>query len=537
MTRKIYSTLMIAGFMMFSKFSHAQLFINGAQFTIESGATVTVQGNITSNVDILGAGTILLKGSSNQTVDMSNFTIPNLEIDNVSNATLLTAAKISTNLKFTNGNIILGANNLTMATGATITTPASNKFVVTNGTGKLVKSSLTASFTYPVGNSALTYNPVTIANTGTPDDIAVRSLTDVYNNGLTGTAFTKEVVDASWDISEAILGGSNLSITASWNATDELAGFDRTRSGISHYITSPANNVGWDLLNNQTSLASGSNPYTYTRSGITELGAFAIGTRPVLSPLLVSPKVFLQGAYSGGLMTDNLRTSNLIPGPTPYTVAAGFAQFGSGGGETADASIIGSAAPASNDAIVDWVFVQLHDGSTGAVLSTRSALVQRDGDVVETDGVSPVNMAGNLSGNYYISVRHRNHLGVRSLNNMPLAKTTSFSYDFTTAQTKAFPGAVSNNPMASLTGGVFGMWGGNANSNNTVRYSGPANDENQLLNTCLAGNKGTVTSGYLNCDINLNGVLRYSGPANDENFLLNTVLLGVKGTVITQPTF
>jgi len=538
MTRKLYLTLMIAGLTLFAKFSSAQLTINGAQFVIEPGATVTVQGDITSNTDITGGGKILLKGSSNQNVNMNNFTIPKLEIDNLSNVTLTGSLKISSDLTFTNGNIILGSNDLNMGSGATIITPANNKFVVTNGTGKLIKSSLGASaFTYPVGNSTVTYNPVIISNNGAVDDIAVRSLANVYTGGLTGTNFTKEVVDATWDISEAITGGSSLNITASWNATDELIGFDRSRSGISHYISSPVNNVGWDLLNNQTSGATGSNPYSYTRSGITELGAFAIGTRPVLSPLLVSPKIFLQGAFAGGVMTDNLRTLNLIPTGTPYTALAGYTQSGSGGGETSAASIVGSAAPASNDAIVDWVLVQLHDGTTGAIVSTRSALLQRDGDVVETDGVSPVNMAGNAGGNYYISIRHRNHLGARSLNNMPLAKTTTFSYDFTTAQAKAFPGIVSNNPMASLSGGVFGLWGGNANGNTSVKYSGPANDESQLLNTCLGGNKGSVLNGYLDCDLNLNGVLRYSGPNNDESFLLNTVLLGVKGTVITQPAF
>jgi hypothetical protein len=541
MLNKKFSILIIGFIFLFSSKSNAQLFINGAQFFIESGATVTVQGDLTSNVDILGTGKVKLNGSSNQNVNMNNFTIPNLEVDNVSNATLTGSVKIGTDLLFTNGSLILGTNDLTMAATATITNPGSNKFVVSNGTGKLIKTSLgTTAFTYPVGNTTLTYNPVIISNPapGVADNIAVRCLANAYSTGLTGSNFTKEVVDATWDISEAVAGGSNLSITTSWNATDELPGFNRTKAGISYYITSPAPNVGWDLLNSQTTAATGTNPYSFTRTGITEMGAFAVGTRPVLSPLLVSPKIYLQGAYIGaGLMSDNLRTLNLIPSPEPYTGASGFTHSGSGGGESSLASIIGSAAPASNDAIVDWVFVQLHDGVSGSVVSTRAGLLQKDGDVVETDGVSPLNMAGNLSGNYYISIRHRNHLAVRTLNNIALAKTTTTNYNFTSAQTQAFPGVVPNNPMASLAGGFFGMWGGNANSNTTVRYSGPANDESQLLNTCLGGNKGSVLNGYYNCDLNLNGVLRYSGPNNDENFLLNTILAGVKGTVITQPVF
>lgn len=540
MYKKIHLTLMTACLLLLYANSNAQLYINGAQFLIESGATVTVQGDITSNVDILGAGKVLLKGTSNQNINMNNFTIPNLEMDNLSNVTLTGNAKIGTDLLFTNGKIILGTNNLTMAAAATITNPSSSKFIVTNSTGKLIKSALAGTaFTYPVGNTTLTYNPVSISNSGVVDDIAVRCLANANTTGLTGTGFTKEVVDASWDLSETLAGGSNLSLTANWDATDELPGFNRNKAGISYYMTTPAASVGWDLLNSQTSIATGTNPYSYVRNGITTLGAFAIGTRPVLSPLLVSPKVFLQGNYSTGtgFMTDNLRTLNLIPTTEPYTGATGFIHTGSGSGETSTSAIVGSGAPAGNDAIVDWVFVQLHDGSSGTVLSTRAALLQRDGDVVETDGVSSVNMAGNISGNYYISIRHRNHLGVRSLNNLALAKTTTTNFNFTTAQTQAFPGAVTNNPMATLNTNIYGMWGGDANSNKNTKYSGPSNDENFLINTTLGGNKGLIVNGYNNADLNLNGQVKYSGPGNDESVLLNTILTGLKSLILNQPIF
>ena len=543
MLKRICSTLIIACFLLLvSTTGNAQLYINGAQFFIEPGATVTVQGDLTSNVDILGTGKILLKGSANQNINMNNFTIPNLEMDNVSNATLTGSAKIGTDLLFTNGRIILGANDLTMAPTATITSPNNSRFVVTNSTGKLIKNSLNGSgFTYPVGNTALTYNPVTITNIGTSDNIAVRCLANANTAGLTGTGFTKEVVDASWDLSEAAGGGggSNLSLTATWSGSDELPGFNRNKAGISYYMTTPAASIGWDLLNTQTGAASGADPYTYSRAGITTFGAFAIGTRPVLSPLLVSPTVFLQGNYStgAGMMTDNLRTLDLIPTTEPYTGNANFTHSGSGGGETSNASIVGSAAPAGNTAIVDWVFVQLHDG-TGAVISTRAALLQRNGSVVDTDGSSPVNMAGNVAGNnYYISIRHRNHLGVRSLNTKTLAKTTTTMFEFADGSTAAFPGAVTNSPLATLNTNIYGMWGGDATGNKVTKYSGPGNDENYLLNTVLGGNKGTTINGYNNADLNLNGQVKYSGPGNDENYLLNTVLGGIKSVTISQPIF
>ncbi len=544
MTRNLFKMLAFACFLLITANSQAQLYINGAQFTIESGATVTVQGDLTSNVDILGAGKVLLKGSSNQNVDMNNAIIPNLEIDNVSNATLTSPARIGSNMTFTNGNIILGTNDLTLEAAATITTPANNKFIVTNSSGKLVKNALGAGpgFTFPVGNSALTYNPVSIVNTGTSDNIGVRSLANAFTNGMTGAAFTKEVVDASWDITEAVIGGSNLSITASWNGTDELSGFNRNKAGISYYITSPAPNVGWDLLNSQTGAASGTNPYSYTRSGITELGAFAIGTRPVLSPLLVSPKIFLQGNYNSGtgFMTDALRTLNLIPLTEPYTGATGYTHTGSGGGETSTGNIVGSLAPASNDAIVDWVFVQLHDGTTGTVLSSRAALLQRDGDIVDTDGTSALNMAGNAAGNYFISIRHRNHLAVRSLNNFALLKTSTTAYNFTDNLSKAFAGAVPNNPMATLNTNIFGMWGGNANNDNTVKMTGLAasnNDYLQLLNT-LGSSTNSIPNTYSKQDLNMDGTVKMTGLSAANNDYLKLInILGASINTISQPAF
>jgi hypothetical protein len=523
--------------------SYGQLFISsGTTFNIQSGGIVTVQGDITSSADITGAGKVILKGTGNQNVNMNGFTIPNLEMDNVANATLTGNARVGTDVLFTNGKIQQGNFDFVLAPTATVTGASASKYFVTNGTGRLIKAGLGATaFTYPVGNSTTTYNPVSISNSGTSDDISVRCLANVLNAGATGTAFTKEVADASWDINEAVAGGSNLSLTTTWSASDELVGFNRTKGGISYYIPTVGATQGWDLLNSQTGAAAGADPYTYTRTGVSALGIFAVGTRPVLSPLLVSPKVFLQGPFNTGtgVMGDNLRTLNLIPTSEPYGAIAGFTHSGSGGGETSTTAIVGSGAPAGNDAVVDWIFVQLHDAGTGAIIGTRSVLVQRDGDLVESDGVSPVNMAGFAAGNYFVSIRHRNHLGVRTASTMSLAKTTTTPYNFTTAQTQAFPGAVANNPMAALTPTAsFGMWAGDANTNRNVRYSGAANDNNQLLNVTLGGNVATVlTNVYSRSDLNMNGNVRYSGAANDNNILLNVALGGSVGTVLAQPVF
>lgn len=522
----------------------AQLFIDQAQLTIQPGASVTVQGDVTSNTDILGTGKVVLKGTANQNVNMGGFTIPNLEIDNTSNVTLTGSAKVSGDVLFTNGKIQLGANNLTVGAAGTITGAGSSKFVVTNGTGKLVKAGLsTAAFTYPVGSTTSNYNPVAIANSGTADDIAVRAFSTVLSAGSTGTAFTKEVVNNSWDVSEAVAGGSNLTLSATWNGTDELPGFDRTRGGIASYLSAPA---GWDLLQSQTAAATGTNPYTVSRTGVTNVGVFAVGTRSLMVPLLVSPKVLLQGAYNTGtaVMNESLRTLNLIPTTEPYSALTNFitaANRGSGGGEVSTSAIVGSAATSSNNSITDWVVVQIHNGTTGAILSQRAALLQRDGDVVDVDGVSPVNMYGFPAGNYYVSVRHRNHLGVRSAAVVALSSTAT-AYDFTTALNKAFTGTVTaNNPMATLVAGSkFAMWAGNANDDAVVKMTGlnaTSNDYLKLLNV-LGSSTATQPNVYSKQDLNMDGTVKMTGlnaTANDYLRLLNT--LGSNTATITQPTF
>ncbi|MEI9934533.1 MAG: hypothetical protein WDM71_06690 [Ferruginibacter sp.] len=475
---------------------------------------------------------------------MSGNAIPNLQINNSSNITLASNAKIGTNLTFTSGNISLGSDSLIIGNTATVTNPGTTTgFVVTNGTGSLVKDSLVGAniFTFPVGYSTTTYYPVTLANTGVVDNFSVNSIDHVLNNGTTGTAFSKEVVDASWKINEAVAGGSNLSITAGWNSSNELTNFDRTRGGISYYITSPSNNVGWDLTNNLTGAATGSNPYSYTRTGITTLGTFAVGARPVLTTLLISPKIFLQGCYAGGdTMSNKLGKANLIPTTEPYSALGTIladTHRGSGGGETTTSTILANTNHSTD--IVDWVLVQLHRASDSVVVSQRAVLLEKNGNIVETDGVSPVNMAGNLPGNYFISIKHRNHLGIRIAGTLVLAKTTSTNYDFTTSLNKVYSKGITNNAMATLATGIYGLWGGNLIAGSTtVKYTGSNNDQTALLNTGLGGSKTTVLNNvYSIYDVNLDGKIRYTGPNNDQNALLSTVLSGNKTTTLNQSAF
>jgi hypothetical protein len=140
-----------------------------------------------------------------------------------------------------------------------------------------------------------------------------------------------------------------------------------------------------------------------------------IGAAPLVVKLdnnvQVSIKVYLQGPYiaATGVMNDALRKLATFPRTEPYTGMTGFTHVGGGGGESiTDEAVLGNL---GNEAVVDWVFVQLRSTPT-TVVATRSALLLKNGMVVETDGKTPVKFMGVSPGAYYVTVRHRNHLGV-----------------------------------------------------------------------------------------------------------------------------
>ncbi len=165
-------------------------------------------------------------------------------------------------------------------------------------------------------------------------------------------------------------------------------------------------------------------------------------------------KILLEGPYdaTSGLMSDNLRATGLIPSEEPYT-ALGFTHFGGGGESVAPAvlTVIG------NDAIVDWIFLELRDAADFSVtIATRSALLQADGDIVDTDGVSSVTFNNIADGNYYVVAKHRNHLAVMTPGSLPMNQSSSYLHDFSTGSAY---GLISFGDIQKLvSGGKFALW-------------------------------------------------------------------------------
>ena len=234
--------------------------------------------------------------------------------------------------------------------------------------------------------------------------------------------------------------------------------------------------------------------------------------------LLLALRGMLEGPYSSatGQMSDALRTAGIVPTSEPYT-ALGYAQVGGGGSETTTPAVL---ATTGNNAIVDWVAVELRDATTPTtVLATRSALIQRDGDIVATDGVSPLTF-NNAPGTYHVALRHRNHLGVMTGNPAAMGLSTT-PVDLSSAGTAAF----GTNARKSIAGTFPAevLWSGDVNFNGVVQYTGEDNDRDRVLSVIGGVVPTNTIGGYRSEDVNMDGSVRYTGQDNDRDPILQTI--------------
>lgn len=543
----------------------AQLVNNGGTIVIESNATLVVESDVTNNTSgtITNNGVLEVKGDLTS-VSGSTFTsgasssvkfsganpseinlpagtvLQDLEMAKSSNdLTLASDIELAGDLTFSNNanHIVIGANDLVLGgTSAAVTGATTDAFVVTNGEGVMQKKSLSGTFTFPVGNSTTAQNDLALTEAGTSDDISVRVLADAYDDptGPTG-AMTEDAVAATWEVTEATAGGSDLTVAPSWATPgDELTDFDQSMAAVYAYESGDYNGLAAPAA---ATVSSG--VATVSNSGYTNLDGtkYFIVSDDKYAAATLAVKAFLQGPYNAGtgMMNELLRTKNLIPLTEPYTAMAAFTHVGEGGGESVSALADLDYPDAGND-VVDWVFVEIQDASDVTV-QTKAALIQRDGDIVDTDG-NPLKFSTLSSGDYSIIVRHRNHLGVKSSAPQTFTKGALTTFDFTSAATQAV-----GDQQASV-GGTFAIYGGNANgdsgiptANKTIRMTGPSSIND--ITTILAELGGVFTNSQINVykveDINMDGNLRMTGPSsiNDATQLL-TILGGVFTNTITR---
>lgn len=232
--------------------------------------------------------------------------------------------------------------------------------------------------------------------------------------------------------------------------------------------------------------------------------------------VLIDPKVFLQGPLlnpsTPNIMNDILREDAKLPTTSPYA-----------DGATVNGAVF---SVTGNDAIVDWIWLELRAANDNTkLINARSALVQRDGDVVDFDGISGVIMQAAPT-SYYVVVKHRNHLGAMSSATIGLSDGATTVVDFTDSAFTTFGSFA----RTQLGNGSMALWAGDTNSSGQIKFSGSGNSTNVIKDFVLADpangfNSVTfASSGYLDIDIDLNGFGKFSGSGNDSNIIKDNVL-------------
>ena len=537
------SSILIVSLILSTFCAKAQLTINsGASFTIQSGAVVTVQGDVTSSADVSGTGSLSLKGSTIQNINMNGFAVPNLIMDNVANANITGNIRINNGVTFTNGKLILANNTVILAAAETNSNMATGKFFETNGTG-IVTKELTAdisNYTLPVGLGT-DYMPVAITTTGSTYNAASIGVRAKAAASTFKHPRTESYLLTTWPITKTGITGGTTNAVATYIDPTKVVG---TKADLKGFYW---DGINWSL--------TGGNQNTTSNTIAADITTNSGELYGMNKFVLLNTKIFLQAAYNPltpGLMDDKLRTTvsyvagnaptgNLLPSSDPYRTASyatNFVHVANAIVENVTNASVFNDQPNPNKNVVDWVFLELRSNVAAptTVLQTRSGLLLRDGTVVDVDGVSPIyfkntDPANTL--NLYVAARHRNHIGLRSANLKTLDITSIPTALDLTANSNTMGGFGAN-----LAAGVYGLYAGNINLNSNIRVSGASaalSDFEQLKS--LLGTSLIISNTYSPGDANMNRTVRISGASvtlSDFEYLKS--ILGTS-VIITQPTY
>jgi hypothetical protein len=244
-------------------------------------------------------------------------------------------------------------------------------------------------------------------------------------------------------------------------------------------------------------------------TALTNNAVFTLAIGP--KSLRLNVKVILHGAWNGSAMGTALKTAAVIPATDPY-------------GQNTIPSVSPNVASAQ---VVDWVLVELRDSANPAtIVASRAAFLLANGNVVDTGYSQPLTFMGVNAANYKVAVRHRNHLGILSMDAVDFSNGVGI-IDFSSNTTATY----GNNARKDLGTGVMGMWAGNVNGDRFIHHSAKPSDATAVANAVLIypGNTSGSASytGFSNVysiwDLNLDGKVYYSATPSDHAIIVNNI--------------
>ncbi len=314
-----------------------------------------------------------------------------------------------------------------------------------------------------------------------------------------------------------------------WRGQTKYIGIKMIRSNRIHY--------GWIKM----SVSSDGNTFRFLECGFSGTPDTPIKAGSLERPILLNPAAFLQGALLNpnageeSLMRDDIRNT-LLSTTSPYADGATCLASVLNAGGTSGTGAVG------ND-IVDWVFVELRDANDDTLIrESQSALIQRDGDIVGIDGISNLEFCI-AHDDYYVVVKHRNHLGIMTANTVALSDVAS-RVDFTDANNQITYGTDAQTTFG-VPSGVVAMWAGDSNGDGRLNYSGALSDVSPIRSQVFNDPNNSVfggppvasypSIGYNGTDVDMDGVTVYSGATSDVLYVRNNIFNNPSNSVFGGP--
>ena len=168
---------------------------------------------------------------------------------------------------------------------------------------------------------------------------------------------------------------------------------------------------------------------------------------------------------------------------------------------------------------IAWVRAELRDGSDPSVLiAVRHALLQPSGYLIDPFTGDDFIQFDALPGNYYLAIRHRNHLGVMTATPLTLTAAAA-EVNFTSPSTATF-----GTNARKTVGAVQVLWAGDVTGNHQLKYTGSGNDRDPILVKVGSTAPNSIVAGqYVREDVNMDAVVKYTGSANDRDPILVNV--------------
>ncbi len=199
--------------------------------------------------------------------------------------------------------------------------------------------------------------------------------------------------------------------------------------------------------------------------------------------ITVGLSAWLEGPFNGTDMNSDLQSAALIPSTDPY-----------------NGSITGFTAPSG---MVDYVQVELVDAANNTTAEAQAAdytligILNDDGSIVDENGDN-LTFEITSSGNFFVKIRHRNHLSVMS---DLVVQAGATPQDDLTVDFTASGAAYGTGATIEVNTGEYALYAGNADSSNEVVDS---DDFTAVWNSTNAA------AAYSNGDVDMDGFISAS---------------------------